>query len=49
MLRVCVVLHLKTRGQTKLDDRKMNKRDTVIWGERVVGARSKMEGSAGLG
>lgn len=49
MLRVCVVLHLKTRGQTKLDARKMNRRDTVIWGEWVVGAQSKAGGSEGWG
>lgn len=49
VLRACVVLHLKTRGQTKLDVRKMNKRDTGIWGEWVVGAQSKVWGSEGLG
>lgn len=50
MLRACVVLHLQTRGQAKLDVRRLNRRDTVIWGEWVVGARARLGAQrAGVG
>lgn len=43
VLRACVVLHLMTRGQTKLGCQE-NEQKGVTWGAWVVGAWSKVEG-----